>query len=122
MPTDATCGAKFELANGETVTPCHLSKDHQGDHYGTVLGSVCHWPQGCTSEEELSWARPSAPSFGKAYGEQSFNNQPLPVAMEVGTHIGKRLRTRGRCEKCNTATNWVVRIEGRVSAYWCGCD
>jgi hypothetical protein len=124
MP-DKTCNAKFELANGETVTPCHLSKGHQGNHYGTCLGSICRWPQGIENEEELtatSTLTQMIARFGKAYGEQSFNNQPLNVAMEVGTHTGKRLKKRGKCEKCNTPTNWVVDVSGRVGAYWCGCD
>jgi hypothetical protein len=43
------------------------------------------------------------------------------VAMEVGTHTGSRLRVRGICEVCNTPTNWVVNIQGRTGAYWCGC-
>lgn len=47
------CRATFELANGETVTPCCLPQGHQGDHQGSCLGSKCSWPQGCTSEEEL---------------------------------------------------------------------
>ena len=49
---------------------------------------------------------------------------PKPdVSMEVATHIGKRLRIRGFCEKCRTPTNWVVTAAGgRVGAYWCGCQ
>lgn len=47
------CNARFELANGEIVSPCCLEKDHDGDHLGTVLGSRCRWPQGFSSEEEL---------------------------------------------------------------------
>ena len=43
------------------------------------------------------------------------------VSMEVGTHDGKRLNVRSRCEKCGTRTNWVVLIPGRIGAYWCGC-
>lgn len=137
MP-DKTCNAKFDLANGETVTPCHLSKGHQGDHYGTCLGSVCHWPQGVDSEEELArprvltggggeWPHVIANRFGKAYGEQSFNNAPLEEVISAqfriaarATHNGLRIETRGQCEKCNTPTNWIVNVMGRA-AYWCGC-
>lgn len=36
------------------------------------------------------------------------------------THTGTRLTVSGRCEKCDTKTNWVVDVMGR-SAYWCGC-
>lgn len=43
------------------------------------------------------------------------------VAMQKATHTGKRLRLRGKCEKCGTPTNWVVDVMGRVGAYWCGC-
>lgn len=43
------------------------------------------------------------------------------VDMETGTHTGKRLKWRGQCEKCGTPTNWVVDIDGRVGAFWCGC-
>lgn len=47
------CKATFELANGEEVSPCHLEKGHEGDHRGSVLGSICFWPQGFGSEEEM---------------------------------------------------------------------
>jgi len=55
------------------------------------------------------------------YAEQmqaisEFWNQP-----DVGTHLGKRLPIRGRCEKCGQPTNWVLDVMGRVGAYWCGC-
>jgi hypothetical protein len=58
------CGVTFELANGETVTPCHLPKDHEGDHQGWCLGSRCNWPQGFDSEEALVmslWALDNPP-------------------------------------------------------------
>lgn len=48
--TTIRCGAKYELANGEYVTPCHLHDGHEGDHHGYCLGSVCTWRQGMTSE------------------------------------------------------------------------
>ena len=38
-----------------------------------------------------------------------------------GTHDGKRLAFRDKCEKCGTPTNWTVTVMGRVGAYWCGC-
>lgn len=53
-------------------------------------------------------------------------NQPTTAAPEgagpalVGTHTGQRVANRGACEKCNTPTNWVVDVSGRL-AYWCGC-
>jgi hypothetical protein len=47
-------------------------------------------------------------------------NKP-DVSMEVATHSGKRLKVRGKCEKCNAPTNWVVNVMGRCGAYWCGC-
>lgn len=47
------CLARFELANGETVIPCHLPSGHDGKHEGRCLGSICTWPQGVTSEHEL---------------------------------------------------------------------
>lgn len=50
----AKCGATFELANGEYVSPCKLDAGHAGDHRGRCLGSPCVWPQGYTSEQD--WA------------------------------------------------------------------
>lgn len=47
------CGATFELACGEYVSPCRLPKDHEGDCQGTCLGSVCFWPKGIRSEYEM---------------------------------------------------------------------
>ena len=49
----ARCYATFELANQETVTPCHLQRGHQGDHEGWCLGSKAHWPHGFISEYEF---------------------------------------------------------------------
>ena len=43
------CRAKFELVNGEYVSPCHLDLGHKEAHEGWCLGSKCHWPQGFTS-------------------------------------------------------------------------
>ena len=60
------CSARFELANGETVSPCHLAPDHNGPHAGTCLGSVCTWPQGVTSERELH--EPNAAHDGRLGG------------------------------------------------------
>ena len=60
------CNAGFELANGEMVSPCHLPKDHAGDHIGKCLGSNCRWPQGYASEEEMAMKEPrpfGCPSF-----------------------------------------------------------
>lgn len=37
------CGATFVLANGETVTPCHLPKGHGDCHEGYCLGSRASW-------------------------------------------------------------------------------
>lgn len=50
---EARCYATFELANQETVTPCHLQRGHEGDHEGWCLGSKAHWPHGFISEYEL---------------------------------------------------------------------
>jgi hypothetical protein len=36
------------------------------------------------------------------------------------THEGRRVKARGKCEKCGMKTNWVVDVNGRT-AYWCGC-
>ena len=47
------CGATFELANGEYVSPCYLKKNHYGDHEGSCLGSRTKWPQGFASEYEI---------------------------------------------------------------------
>jgi hypothetical protein len=49
----ARCYATFELANQETVTPCHLQHGHEGDHEGWCLGSKAHWPHGFISEYEF---------------------------------------------------------------------
>ena len=49
----ARCYATFELANQETVTPCHLQRGHEGDHEGWCLGSKAHWPHGFISEYEF---------------------------------------------------------------------
>jgi len=37
------------------------------------------------------------------------------------THAGRRTTKRGKCEKCDSETNWLVISSGRP-AYWCGCD
>jgi hypothetical protein len=50
------CRAKFELANGEFVSRCHLDLGHKEAHEGWCLGSKCHWPQGFTSEAEVNRA------------------------------------------------------------------
>ena len=47
------CKSTFEMANGETVSPCYLVKGHEGDCKGTLLGSACTWPQGVSSEYEM---------------------------------------------------------------------
>lgn len=44
------CGATFEIANGETVTPCHLNEGHERSHEGWCLGSRFLW----TSDEKHS--------------------------------------------------------------------
>lgn len=49
----ARCYATFELANQETVTPCHLQLGHEGDHEGWCLGSKANWPRGFISEYEF---------------------------------------------------------------------
>lgn len=51
----------------------------------------------------------------------NLSDPPKDVSMVVGTHTGKRIPNRGRCEKCGQPTNWVVDVMGRVGAYWCGC-
>jgi len=51
------CYATFELANGETVTPCHKPKGHDGDHEGWCLDSRCVWPQGFDSEQAMNAER-----------------------------------------------------------------
>jgi hypothetical protein len=51
------CGATYEMANGETITPCHKYKGHEGVHEGYCLGSKCVWAQGTTSEYEDYVAR-----------------------------------------------------------------
>jgi hypothetical protein len=56
MTPKPQCRAKFELANGEFVSRCHLDLGHKGAHEGWCLGSKCHWPQGFTSEEEVNKA------------------------------------------------------------------
>lgn len=62
MPLEIkTCGAKFELLNGETVTPCHLPYGHEGKHTGTCLGSEVRWPQGYSSQYELGMFRYEIP-------------------------------------------------------------
>jgi hypothetical protein len=40
---NSTCGYRYELANGETVTPCHLPAGHTGHHEGYCLGSKATW-------------------------------------------------------------------------------
>lgn len=74
----------------------------------------CNPPRGIIHEAHAS----QAVSWVKV--ERNYNKPD--VAMEVATHTGKRLKVRGTCEKCNTPTNWVVDVLGRVGAYWCGCD
>jgi hypothetical protein len=58
--TSPQCRAKFELANGEFVSRCHLDLGHKEAHEGWCLGSKCHWPQGFTSEEEVNRALDAA--------------------------------------------------------------
>lgn len=45
----------------------------------------------------------------------------LKKARQIGTHDGKRVPNRGKCEKCGTETNWTVIVAGLRHAYWCGC-
>jgi hypothetical protein len=40
--------------------------------------------------------------------------------IEDKTHEGIRVAMRGRCEKCNEWTRWMVMVFDRW-AYWCGC-
>jgi hypothetical protein len=40
---------------------------------------------------------------------------------QTSTHTGFRHTVRGKCEKCNTPTNWRIQVVDR-HAYWCGCD
>lgn len=47
------CKNEFVLANGESVSPCHLNKNHEGDCKGYVLGSLCRWSKEFHSEEEM---------------------------------------------------------------------
>lgn len=49
------CGARFEPANGEEVTPCRLAKGHVGRHEGTCLGSVCYWAPEQSKPEACGW-------------------------------------------------------------------
>jgi len=51
-----TCGARIEIPNGETVTPCDLSPKHQGRHYGWCLGSRFVWADGNVTPEEFTEA------------------------------------------------------------------
>lgn len=47
--------------------------------------------------------------------------KPRAAAL-LSTHDGKRVKKRGKCEVCATATNWTVTAAcGREGAYWCGC-
>ena len=46
------CFACFELANGESVSPCHRPANHKGDCQGWVLGNKINWRKGVASEYE----------------------------------------------------------------------
>lgn len=61
--------------------------------------------------------------FGKAClneVREALNELGLDLGMELPRSIGQRVPVRSKCEKCNTPTNWVVDVSGRL-AYWCGC-
>jgi hypothetical protein len=73
------CRATFILANGELVTPCHKPKLHKDAHEGTCLGSLCHWPQGFSSEEELNTAQPD---FSAALEKAWLNRKYMLVRKE----------------------------------------
>ena len=62
------CGAMFQLANGELVSLCHKPKGHVGSHEGYCLGSPCVWPQGFSSEDEISEDTVSNPPMSDALG------------------------------------------------------
>jgi DNA-directed RNA polymerase alpha subunit len=62
-------------------------------------------------------------NFGKACLNEltaALNELGLDLGMELPRFIGQRVPVRSKCEKCNTPTNWVVDVSGRL-AYWCGC-
>lgn len=49
------CNFRFELMNGETVTPCHKERGHLGEHEGYCLGSRAVWESSepvCSEEDE----------------------------------------------------------------------
>lgn len=50
------CGATFELACGEHVTPCRLLPGHTGNHQGSCLDTDCNWPPDFGSARELAMA------------------------------------------------------------------
>lgn len=68
-PTRTTrCGATFELANGEHVSPCHLPDGHDGRHEGYCLGSRAVWEsdEKHTGEEQERWKHDVAHNGGAA--------------------------------------------------------
>lgn len=46
------CKAIIELMNGESVTPCHKERGHEGQHEGYCLGSRAVWTGGRYTNEE----------------------------------------------------------------------
>ncbi len=69
----AECGATYELANGETVSPCHLRAGHAGKHEGRCLGSRCTWE----SDEKHS-------------SEYEAVSRALVAAVKGGQHVESR--------------------------------
>jgi hypothetical protein len=83
---------------------------HIGNQYGPnpprgIIQS-CH-----KDEAKLNWI----------HVERNYAKK-VDTSMEVATHTGQRIKSRGACEKCGAPTNWCVKIMGRVGAFWCGCD
>lgn len=46
------CNNTFEIASGETTSPCELEINHNGDCKSFILGSPCSWDSRFSSEEE----------------------------------------------------------------------
>lgn len=61
-PNSIPCGATFELANGEYVSPCDKPRGHAGSCRGYCLGSRCFWAKGRETEWEEEEAKPTRPT------------------------------------------------------------
>lgn len=113
-----TCGYRFELANGETVTPCHLPAGHTGQHEGYCLGTKATWTSDKphdSEEEQYHEASRMNPHTATLYELRDW------LAKEDGwVYLDRKIAWRKKSMMHDPCSNWghpyPPTLDGAASA------